>query len=127
MEEKSGLITPDDKSKALADWRRANFAELDKTLAVMRDIRDGISDPIIIEKCPHCKKPLANVIKLSWVSAKDKIDASKLIARILDVISPDREDSDSEAKARHRKVLEYPKLSQEQQDKLNRVMRVTEK
>jgi hypothetical protein len=39
------VVSTDDKAKLLADWREANWAELDRNLAVAREIRDDPKTP----------------------------------------------------------------------------------
>jgi hypothetical protein len=74
----------DDNTGELRKWRAGHFAELEKTLAVLISIRDGAA--IVPIKCPKCKA----LVELSVVTAKDKIEASKGIGRLLAGLSPDK-------------------------------------
>ena len=68
----------------LRAWRASHFDELEATLNVLRSIRDA--SEVVDVKCPACKK----VVKMSFVTAKDKIEASKGIGRLLSAMSPDK-------------------------------------
>ena len=74
----------DDGSTELSAWRKSHFDELETTLKVLKSIRD--SEALVPVKCPKCKA----MIELAIVSAKDKIEASKGIGRLLSAMSPDK-------------------------------------
>ena len=60
-------VNAEDKQAALAEWRARHFEELDRNLSVLTSIRDN----------PKAKD-------------KDKVDASKAINRMLDVVTPEK-------------------------------------
>lgn len=74
----------DDNSGELRAWRASHFDELEKTLAVLVSIRDSAA--LVPVRCPKCKA----MIELAIVSAKDKIEAGKGIARLLSGLSPEK-------------------------------------
>ena len=62
-------VNPDERNAELQAWRARHFGELDKTLEILKTIRDN----------PDSKD-------------KDRVDAAKSIARILDAMSPEKID-----------------------------------
>lgn len=70
------------KNKELSVWRASHFDEIEKTLSVLKKIRDGeYADD---RQCPHCK----GIITWRRGTQKDIIEACKGILRSLDAVSP---------------------------------------
>lgn len=84
----------EDKGHAeeLRKWRESHFDELEKTLTTLRGIRD--SETLVPVKCPKCKA----LIEIAIVSAKDRIEASKGIARMLSAMVPEKVAATAEEK-----------------------------
>jgi hypothetical protein len=64
-------VNAEDKQAALAEWRARHFEELDITLTVLKSIRDNLD-----------------------AKDKDRVDASKAIARMLDAVTPEKIEKD---------------------------------
>jgi CO dehydrogenase/acetyl-CoA synthase delta subunit len=92
-------VNAEDKQAALAEWRARHFEELDLTLTVLKSIRDN----------PRAKD-------------KDRVDASKAIARMLDAVTPEKIEKGSGA-GQQKKNRDKPELSPELRERLDGLLR----
>ena len=89
-------VNAEDRKDALADFRALYFSELKKSLDVAIAIRDS-------EKA----------------SAKDRNEANKFIARLLDALAPERQTSQAQTRKENFKKSTKPELSQALKERLS--------